>query len=225
MGKYNMVNSEKTLEILYRVRICREKKTDIANDVKQHRNTIMRIVGLYDDCSDEDIADLYERYKNDTLSQKECDEIFCRHTKEKLHSLDKKEISDCCRKYLNCNLSGRQYAEKLCKGKGVPINLVIDYDPDKISIDDYPDRRNIILEIQGIRRRKAVPKNYEEVYYDYYIKTARYAVNPISLSLFKKYLKENETKFWKDKKWIPNLGKCIDTEKTTKKNESTNTLS
>ena len=213
MGKYNMVDSKKALEILYRVRICGDRKTDIANNVKQHRNTVMRIVGLYDDYSNEYIADLYERYKNETLPEKELDEIFCRHVKEKLHSLDKEEILDCCRKYLNCNLSGRQYAEKLCKSKGIPIDLVIDYDPDKISIYDYSDRRNVISEIQGIRRRKAVPKNYEEVYYDYYTKTKRYAVNPISLSLFKKYLKENETKFWKDNKWIPNLGKCIDTKK------------
>lgn len=213
MGKYNVVNSKKILEILYRVRICGDKKTDIAKDIKQHRNTITRIAGSFDDYSDEYIADLYERHKNGTLSPKERDEIFCRHTKEKLRSFDKKEISACCKKYLNCNLSGKQYAEKLCKSKGIPIDLVIDYNPDEISIDDYPDRRNIILEIQGIRRRKAVPKNYEEVYNDYYIKTARYAVNPISLSLFKKYLKENEIKHWQDKKWIPNLGKCIDTKK------------
>ena len=223
MKDYVIKTSEDILEILYRVRILKQEKTHITIEkkiivskdgneeekimtIELHRNTVGRVVKLYQKYADSFIKNAYEKK---TLTPEQLDKCFGKKRKGKILVPDQLAIAECCEKYLNCNLTAREYAKKLCKEKGVPFHLIIQYDPNSISVDEYPDRRGIILEIQGIRRRKAVPKNYSEVF-DRYTETDRYKANPISYSTFKKYLQENESLFWTEKKWLPNLGACID---------------
>lgn len=209
MGNYNILDSETTLKILYKIRILGHKKSSVAVTINLHRNTIGCVCKSYEDFSDEDIKELYERNTKHEISLEELDTIFCKHRKEKLSATDKKEIEECCKKHLNCYLSKEDFARNLCKRRGIPFELIKYYNPEQITIDDYPNKAGVIADIHEIRNYRHTKKNYQEVYDEYYTETEQYAKNPISYSTFYNYAR----KLWCENEWKCNLGEYIDAKK------------
>lgn len=201
-----------TLKMLYKVRILGETQASVAEEMGFHRNTVSRVCKHYSELTDEYISQMFEKLSVGRISKEDCDIEFSLHLKCKLLTLDMKAIEECCRMHLNCCLSKEDLARNMCKRRGVSFELVQNYDPDRINESHYSryhTKAELIADIHEIRRYKHAKKNYQEVYYGYYVYTDRYAENPISYQTFYKYAK----KFWKDEKWEHTLGEYIDTKK------------
>lgn len=212
MRKYKTRDSIITLKMLYKVRILGETQEAVAKGMKFHLNTIKRVCQNYSELTDEYISQMFEKLSDGRISKEECDIAFSLHLKCKLLSLDMKAIEECCKMHLNCWLSKEALAMNMCQRRGIPFELVQNYDPDRINESHYSryhTKADLIADIHEIRQYKHAKKNYQEVYNEYYVYTDRYDENPISYQTFYKYAK----KFWEGEEWEHTLGEYIDTKK------------
>lgn len=174
-----MIDNTTVLQILYMRKVLKAENSLIAETLNVGRNTVTNICKRYNLPID-DIKKIYEKFKNDGISDKDLDQYFAYKKSGSLTDKEKSLIKEICKRELNCYLPIPVYCNYLIRRYFGSLENLYDYDSNKknrkniLKDPNYKRNENDVSNAQCLTNmidnvtkvwyKKGLPKNYKDVF-------------------------------------------------------------